>query len=127
MQLTTPAVTSQTGESCNIMYSRLGEYSKPPNNNLTARRCVNDRDSPSLSLCWMNSTRQLVELKHVTSTKHQTSISLRDNSGSADAKRGWAALTGFVRFLTQKYLTLWKSKPTGDGICLENSRALIAP
>ena len=30
-------------------------------------------------------------------------------SGSADAKTGWAALTGFVRFLTQKYLTLiWK-------------------
>ena len=26
-------------------------------------------------------------------------------SGSADAKTGWAALTGFVRFLTQKYLT----------------------
>jgi len=22
---------------------------------------------------------------------------------------------------------LWKANPTGDGICLENSRALIAP
>jgi hypothetical protein len=64
------------------MYSRLGEYSKPPNN-LTARRCVNDRDSPSLSLCWMIDTRKLDELKHVTSNlekiDQQIQLTLLDN------------------------------------------------